>query len=213
MFPRLLGLTVALLGPILLAAIGEPLGGSAPDVTRAVAGELALVAICGAVLVIWRRWQRKPFSAMGLSPLRWESVALGVALSVFYMFVFLPFTSFVFSRMGLAGWDTGVAELGRFPIWYLVMAVVIAGVVEEILYRGYAIETLKDLTGSDAVAAVVATLIFGLAHAPAWGWGPAVSATASGVVATAVYLWTRDLDALMICHVITDFAGIVLPNL
>ena len=88
-----------------------------------------------------------------------------------------------------------------------------AGVVEEILYRGYAIETLKDLTGSYAVAAVVSTLIFGFAHAPLWGWGPAVSATASGIVATAVYLWTRDLNALIISHVITDFAGIVLPNL
>ena len=211
MIPRVLGLAVALLGPMLLAALDEPPG--APDLTRAVAGQLALVSIGVTVLVVWRRGQRKPLAAMGLCPLRWESIALGVGLSIFYMFVFLPFTAFVFSRFGLSGWDQGVAEIGRFPIWYLVAAVVIAGVVEEILYRGYAIETLKDLTGSYGVAAVVSTVVFGLAHAPGWGWGPAVSATASGALATAVYLWTRDLDALIICHVITDFAGIVVPNL
>ena len=113
MFPRLLGLTLALLGPPLLATSGEPLGGGAPAVTAAVAGQAALVAICAAVLVIWRRWQGKPFSAMGLCPLRWESIALGVALAVFFMFVFLPFTSFVFTRLGLAWWDEGVADSGH----------------------------------------------------------------------------------------------------
>ena len=35
----------------------------------------------------------------------------------------------------------------------------------------------------------------------------------SGAVAAVFYIWTRDLDALILTHVVNDFLGIVVPNL
>ncbi len=48
------------------------------------------------------------------------------------------------------------------------------------------------------------------AHVPMWGWGPALTTVVSGAVATVFYIWRRDLVAIMIAHVVTDLAGIVI---
>jgi membrane protease YdiL (CAAX protease family) len=177
------------------------------------AGQAALVLLAATVLAILRGWQRQPMTSIGLCPLRARSVALAAALVLFFRFVFLPLTSFALTRLGLAGWDAGVAALGVLPTWYLTRAVIIAPTVEEILYRGYAIETLTSIGGSDALAVIVSTAAFGLAHVPGWGWGPATSATLSGAVAAVFYVWTRDLDALILSHIVIDFLGIVVPNM
>jgi uncharacterized protein len=211
--PQMAGLTLALVGPPVVASIGRPAFGDAPSLAVGLAGQAALVVLAATVLTILRRWQGQPLTSIGLCPLRARSVALALVLVLFFRFVFLPFTSFALTNLGIAGWDAGVAALGALPIWYLTLAVIIGPTVEEILYRGYAIQTLASITGSDALAVIVSTVAFGLAHVPGWGWGPATSATLSGAVAGVFYVWTRDLNALILSHVVTDFLGIVVPNL
>ena len=98
-------------------------------------------------------------------------------------------------------------------MWYLIIAVVIGGTVEEILYRGYAVERLASLTGSYWISSLVSVLVFGLAHVPPWGWGPALTTVLSGGVLTLFYVWTKDLNANILAHVTTDFVGIVLTPL
>jgi membrane protease YdiL (CAAX protease family) len=211
--PQMAGLTLALVGPPVVASIGRPAVGDAPSLAVGLAGQAALVVLAATVLAMLRRWQCQPLTSIGLCPLRARSVALALVLVLFFRFVFLPFTSFVLTSLGIGGWDTGVAALGALPIWYLTLAVIIGPTVEEILYRGYAIHTLASITGSNPLAVLVSTVAFGLAHVPGWGWGPATSATLSGAVAALFYVWTRDLNALILSHVVTDFVGIVVPNI
>jgi membrane protease YdiL (CAAX protease family) len=207
------GLTLAFVGPPVIASIGRPALGEAPSLSAGLAGQAALVLLAVTVLAILRRWQRQPIASIGLRPFGARSLAFAAALLLFFRFIFLPATSFVLTRLGVAGWDAGVAALGTLPTWYLTFAVIVGPAVEEILYRGYAIETLASISGSDALAVIVSTAAFGLAHVPGWGWGPATSAMLSGAVAAVFYVWTRDLGALILSHVVTDFLGIVVPNL
>jgi uncharacterized protein len=211
--PQMAGLTLALVGPPLVASIGRPLVADTPSVSEGLAGQAALVLLAVSVLIILRRWQHQPLTSIGLGALRARSVALALFLILFFRFVFLPLTLFALTSLGLAGWDAGVAALGALPTWYLTLAVIIGPTVEEILYRGYAIQTLASISGSRAIAVIVSTTAFGLAHVPGWGWGPATSALLSGAVAAVFYVWTRDLNALILSHVVTDFFGIVVPNL
>jgi len=82
-----------------------------------------------------------------------------------------------------------------------IFAAVGSGVVEELLYRGFAIERLTALTGRPWIAGGIAALIFGLAHVPSWGLGFALSADLPfGIYMTLFYLWRRDLVACMIAH-------------
>jgi len=53
---------------------------------------------------------------------------------------------------------------------------VTGGIVEDTLYRGYAIERLATITRRRWLGATISVVAFGLAHIPAWGIGFALGA-------------------------------------
>ena len=103
-----------------------------------------------------------------------------------------------------------MARLAGLPPWFLVFAAITAGVVEETLFRGYALERLGELTGSYTLAGICTLAIFALIHLPFWGWGPVVAFLIGGVVSTAFYVWRHDLMALIVAHALTDTLGLLL---
>jgi CAAX protease family protein len=76
----------------------------------------------------------------------------------------------------------------KLPLWFVLLIVVRAGVVEEVFYRGYAIERLQSLGLNQYVAGAVPLLIFGFAHGTN-GWGNIAVALAVGAVLTVIYVW------------------------
>jgi uncharacterized protein len=103
------------------------------------------------------------------------------------------------------------ATLAKLPVWLVVLVVLRAGVVEELFYRGYAIERLQLLGLNRYWAGGIPLLIFGFAHGIN-GWANIVLALALGAVLTAVYLWRRDLVANMIGHFMIDSISVLLPR-
>ena len=101
-------------------------------------------------------------------------------------------------------------QLLATPFWWRFISVIRAAVAEEILFRGYAIERMKELIGSRNIAAVVSCTIFALEHVGPWGWGHLLIAGFGGAVLTALYLWRRNLWVNMIAHFIVDTAGVLL---
>ena len=87
-----------------------------------------------------------------------------------------------------------------------------AGILEELFYRGYAIERLKSLGFSPWVAAGVPLVIFSVGH---WtgGWTNIAIAFVVGAILTAFFLRSKDLFANMIAHTLVDLIGNVLPRL
>jgi membrane protease YdiL (CAAX protease family) len=85
-------------------------------------------------------------------------------------------------------------------------------VIEELCYRGYAIERLQSLGLPRGAAATIPVLIFGFGH---WtgGWGNIGLALLLGAILTLFYLWRRDLLSNMIGHTLVDFIPNVLPRL
>lgn len=207
-----IGLCLALLGPAVMALIFETFFASRRSLGPALSAQLTLVLISACVLVIVLRREHKRLSSVGVKPLQWQSIAWGTAFAAFLIRVYSP--------LGLAmaffhvPWFTeGLSKLAEYPIWYLVLAVLIGGTAEEFLYRGYAVERLASLTGSYWAGGLISVLLSGLAHVPVWGWPAALTTVVSGALGTAFYIWRRDLLANVIAHVATDFAGIVFPLL
>lgn len=89
------------------------------------------------------------------------------------------------------------AELRRF---YALS--VTAGIVEEVLWRGFLIWYLSQYT-SLGVAALVSTLVFGIAHAYQ-GWRQVPSITAVGAAFAGLYLLTGTLWAAIALHIAID---------
>jgi len=84
-------------------------------------------------------------------------------------------------------------------------------VVEELFFRGYAIERLEAIGCGRVVSPAIPLAIFAVTH---WTGGVpnVIIALALGGVATLFYLWRRDLVANMIGHGLCDFLGLVLPR-
>lgn len=165
------------------------------------------VCAIGLVLII-RFGERLSFGSVGIggnsikSSLGWGAVIAVVCAVI--AFVVAALTHYTGGSSG--------AALARLPLWLVTLIVLRAGVLEELFYRGYAIERLEALGLNRIWAATIPLLIFGVAH---WtgGWANIVIALLLGAVLTLFYLWRRDLVANIIGHFFVDFIANVVPRL
>lgn len=197
------GLVVALAGPPSVAAASLWLWGDRPTVSQSLLGQVALWALALALLAVVRFWEGSSIYSIGLRSLRLRTPAIGVAIAAVLLYVATPAGVWLVQALGLPGFESGLSRLRALPMPVLVAAALTAGVVEELLYRGYAIERLTQLTGNAPVGALLSLLAFSLAHLPFWGITTALFTFVAGTVLTVSYLWTRDLAANMIGHSLT----------
>jgi len=161
-----------------------------------------------ALLLIIRFGERLPFRSVGFgraTPL--QSLGWGVVLTVVCMLL----GAIVIALTHYTGGSSGAA-LAKLPVWLVTLIVVRAGVLEELFYRGYAIERLQALGLNRYWAGTIPLVIFSVGH---WtgGWANMVIALVLGAALTFFYLWRRDLVANMIGHFMVDFIANVLPRL
>lgn len=209
----LFGLVVAMLGPPFIAIASERSAHQAKRLGGFVLAQAGLVAIVTVILSLVFFWEQSPASSLGLKPLTVQALAWGLSLAAFFVYVFSPVVYWTLKWSGLGGFEKGLSQLQGLPVWYLVLAVVVGGVAEEILYRGYAVERIANLTGSLWLAGAIPVVVFAVAHVPMWGWGPALATLLSGAILTVFYLWQRDVATCIVAHVVTDFVGIVVGPL
>jgi membrane protease YdiL (CAAX protease family) len=93
---------------------------------------------------------------------------------------------------------------GEAFLWIAVS--VSAGIAEELAFRGYLQRQLMAFIGSRAAAALLQSLVFGLAHGYQ-GWKPILLTALFGLCATLLTLWRGNLYAAMVAHAATDIAG------
>jgi len=207
--PSILGLSVALGGPILLASGASKVPGDPNRLVTRLIGQVLLWVLLGFILALVVFWEKQPLRSIGLRPLGWRSVLWGPALAGAFILLNPAWTEML-SRLGMPpSFESGFAKLAGLPRWFLVFAAVTAGAAEEMLYRGYAVERLASLTGSYWWGGLISIAVFTLAHLPVWGWGPIPIFFISSVMVTLFYVWRRDLLACIIAHAVTDIVGLI----
>jgi membrane protease YdiL (CAAX protease family) len=177
-------------------------------VAWAILKETSIWASAAALLVIIRRGEHLSFRSIGLGTARWwMSILWGFAIALVS----------AAALGGLAyltgyGHGPGSAAFEKLPLWLITLIVFRAGVVEELFYRGYAIERLQMIGLGRFWSVTIPLVIFSLGH---WSGGAAniLIALAAGIILTGFYLWRRDLVANMIGHGSVDFVANVLPRL
>jgi membrane protease YdiL (CAAX protease family) len=160
------------------------------------------------LLVIIRRGERLPMRSIGLGTARWwKSILWGFVIAI------VSATAVgILAYLTGYGHGPGSAAFEKLPLWLITLIVFRAGVVEELFYRGYAIERLQMIGLGRFWSVTIPLVIFSLGH---WSGGGAniLIALAAGVILTGFYLWRRDLVANMIGHGLVDFVANVLPRL
>ena len=172
--------------------------------------EFAILALTALLLWIVRGRERQGFASIGLGPARiGHSIAWGFGLAL-ACFATVVACLAIYSQLGIH-YGEGTAIARSLPVTLL--AVVRAGMSEEVFYRGYAIERLQTLTGSKWLAAAISLVAFAAFHYRQGAAG-VLLALVLGTILTGFYLWKRNLVAAIFAHFLVDFVpNIVLPLL
>ncbi|HEV3324133.1 MAG TPA: type II CAAX endopeptidase family protein [Puia sp.] len=165
---------------------------------------LVVAAVLGYVCL----GERRPLSSIGFRRIGIWDVVIAVLAAVVIVAGLGVIYYVVFPALH---WSEAQAvnQLIATPFWWRFISVIRAAVGEEILFRGYAIERLDELTGRRSVAAVISCLIFTLEHVGSWGWSHVLLAGFGGIMLTVLYLWRRKLWVNIIAHFIVDGAAVL----
>jgi membrane protease YdiL (CAAX protease family) len=202
----LTGLLLSLAGPPAAFIIAAVVYGAEQSPTRTAWGLVIHWINLVALLAVVMRVERQPLSSIGLRPLRWWTIAVGLLAGV--MITILAGT--VSKLLGLSGDQSYVKILQSLPFMMRLLLALTAGIFEETLFRGYALERLATLLHNKWGAAGVTLAIFTLVHIPAVGLAHLAPVFIAGTFITLLYLWRRDLVVNMVAHATVDGIGLLL---
>ena len=151
--------------------------------------------------------ERRPLSSIGIRrPTPKTFLVASIAAVVMLCTVALSY-AVIFPLLGLTVNQAAVARVTDNPGWLIVLMVARAGVIEEILYRGYPIERIREIGGSNWWAAVIPTAVFVLAHLSVWGAAQLIVVLFGAVLLAILYIWRRDLICNMVAHFLVDLVA------
>ncbi len=156
--------------------------------------------------------EKRTIASIGWKKLTAKTILGGLGLGL-VLFILFGISMTVIQATGLELNQEMAQLFASQPFPLLLLIALRAGVVEEVLFRGYAFERIYELTKSKWIAALVPLIIFTLAHL-AWGVGHLVFVFIGGGLFTIVYISKRNLALIIIAHFTTDvIALLVLPLL
>jgi len=170
----------------------------------------AIVWCCALAVLLWLTLvERLPLSSIGFCRPTWKGVVVGVltaivlvATQVIQFAIIIPLfhldTAAIMARM---------QAIMNTPYWYRILLVLRAAVTEEIIFRGYIIEKVRQLTGRTVLAVIVSVAAFTYAHLGGWGPVHLISVAVAATVLALLYVWRRDLPSNMFAHFLADAAG------
>ncbi|HEY7887444.1 MAG TPA: type II CAAX endopeptidase family protein [Steroidobacteraceae bacterium] len=170
--------------------------------------ELIVWAWVVGILLYVARVERRPLSSIGFRAVGWKDGIIAVLAGILILAGLAVVLLVVFPALHWSE-SSQLASLSALPYWLNVLIVVRAAVSEEILFRGYPMERLEELTGSRAVAAVVTCTVFTLDHVTFWGWHHIFIAGLAGAALTILYLWRRNIWVNMVAHFIVDASALL----
>jgi membrane protease YdiL (CAAX protease family) len=163
-------------------------------------------------LLIWAYvlgFEKRPLASIGLVRVGWKDVLIGLATGAVTVAGFAVLYLYLFPALQTA--DAGAMnEVQSYPMWLQMAICARAGVFEETLYRGFAIERMTELLRVRWLAALIALIVFTWRHIGTWGYLHLIVAGFGGLMLTALYLWRRNLVSNMIAHFVMDAVGFLI---
>ncbi len=157
--------------------------------------------------------------------IRQESfLQIGLTLNQFKRHIFfgiIIFPGFYFSVFMILDFLTylGLSHLEDIPpslapqgIWQIILGVVLVLVVaicEEVIFRGYLLTRIEEVTGNTCLAVFLSTLLFTLGHGYE-GIAGMLAVAYIGLVFSLLYLWRKSLTMVIVLHFFTIFIPIVI---
>jgi uncharacterized protein len=211
--PILVCLALILVYPLVSVPVQASIHSLAPrigEIDARVVTEGAIWLYAAIVLAIALFWEDRTLASIGLRKLTFASLGFAIAGAAAMVGAGALAAYLVYGLLHQPQHsDAQAAALVNGSVVYALCLAVRAGVIEEIFFRGLAIEQLTSLTGYRWLSAFLATAVFVVIHALHFDWIQLIPIAAVSIVLTGLYLWRRDLWANIIAHIIVDGAGLV----
>ena len=149
---------------------------------------------------------RGAFRAIFLfKPPNWRDFGLAVAAFLIGVFVVFPVASEINDMMGtpMRGLDYTLDNRSMVAL-VIVFAVATAPFAEEVLFRGLGIGLLMARGFGPLLSGAIVVIAFALIHLPYFGIGGAIFILLWGVLPTVLRLYTGNLTAAWIMHVLNN---------
>ena len=173
--------------------------------------EIVWSALAVLVLVWVTRVERLPLASIGIVRPRWGTLGWGLAATVALLATAMLSFAVIAPALGFSQNMKTTGAVVQVPLALMITTAFVAGISEEIVYRGYAIERLHFLTGRRWLAALLAGLAFWLTHM-SWGGAQMIVVAFGTLIFVGLYLWKRDLPMVMIAHILADLIGFALAR-
>ena len=201
----LIGLTIAFGWPLILLIPGV----SGCNITSirddGVNIGLKWLVVAGLCVIVFRA-QGRPLSEVGISGVRWRDVLAAIGGTV----VGVVLAGVVGRIVAIKASVNDLQEIAAVPLSLRVTLVLTAGICEEFIYRGFAIEELIFLKSKGWLSAVVTWAFFTVSHALPNKLSTALLIPGTlGAVLTGLYLWRRNLASCMLMHAMVDTVFLV----
>ena len=200
------GLLIAIFGYLIVFAIQSLtlLTTSLDKLSLTLFGFFLVWVLAILVLLIVRRGEKKPYSSIGLRSIKGKEILIAVVIGVI-LSLSVPLLTLLVSQF-IPATGSGIGEVTSSTSWWiLLISVLTAGIVEEILFRGYLLERVNELSGSQWLAILISIVAFAIPHILSWNIAHIVGVVLPlGLILTGLYLWKRNLAFNMIVHLMID---------
>jgi uncharacterized protein len=177
------------------------------DIPHLIGNEILWWSMVGLLLLYVTRIERRPPSSIGLKAPGFRNLAIGIALGLVMIALLGALYLLVLPALHLEDRiaDSGSATaLLATPLWWRFLSTIRAAVAEEILFRGYPMQRIEEMTGSKVAATFISCAVFTAAHLSTWGSSHTIIVAGAGLAFSLAYLWRRNLWVNIIAHFMVD---------
>ena len=211
--PVLLCLGLILIYPLFSVPVQGSIHNLVPrvgEIGARVVTEAAIWTYGAIVLTIALFWEKRTLASIGLRRFSFASLWFAILGAIAMVAAGALGAQLVYGVLHQAQHaEAQAASLLNGSVVYALCIAVRAGVIEEILFRGLAIEQLMTLTRARWLSAFLATAVFIVIHALRFDWIQLIPIAAVSIVLTGLYLWKHDLWANILAHIMVDGVGLV----
>ena len=177
-------------------------------------GELGWWLAAALIILFVTQVEKRPLSSIGLKAPAPGS--LGVAAIAFSVAVFLVGIFSIASQflgVDFTSTQENLQGSSSAPFWVILLSLTRAGIVEELLFRGFFLSRSVEAGAPHWAALLLSTGLFVAPHFLFWGGAHLIIVVAAGLAFGTVFLWKRDLAACVLAHIGFNLFGVVAVSL
>jgi len=169
---------------------------------RTLVSSLITFGLAAGVVAVVLLWEKQPLYALGIRPQTRRSIIIALSASIVIAVGGTLISLGLFKLFNQPMPTLTTERITGFPLWLGLWIVFSSSIAEEVLYRGFVLERLGQVTGSIWIGGLITLIWFTLLHLPLGLTYTLMIVLPSSIMITLLYIWRRDLITTIIVHLV-----------